>query len=321
MTYDLAIIGSGPAGLAAAINASSEGLETVVIEASTELGGQARKSTKIENYPGFPDGISGEDLTKFCVAQMKKFGTQVICPVNVVSIRKRYNKIIVTLEDESVIETYTVALAVGLTYRLHDAKGLSYFIGAGIYYGCPASEYLIKGKRELVIIGGANSAGQAAMHLATRNPEANIKILVRGKSIADSMSQYLVERINAQPNVEICTGCSMTEVIGDTHLNCIEVDNGKEKVKMNCDAVYIFIGAIPKTRFLDNIEKDNKGFLVTGRNIKNWKEDRQPFSLETSIPGVFAVGDVRFDSRKRVGAAVGEGSSVIADVHAYLVQL
>lgn len=315
--YDVVIIGSGPGGMAAAINSSSEGLDTLVIEASSELGGQARKSTRIENYPGFPDGVSGTEFTAFCVAQMKKFGTDVLAPVSVTGVKTSGHTKIITLENDTQLEASSVILATGLSYRLLDAKGLPYFIGCCAFYGCPSSEYSVKGSRDLTIIGGANSAGQAALHLA-KNPNATVRILVRS-SLEKGMSQYLISRIRESKNIEVCEGCELKEVAGEAHVKSIVVDQNGEKREWETEAIYIFIGAVPKTKFLDGyLERDDKGFICTGRHITKWNKDRPPFALETSVPGIFAVGDVRLDSRKRVGAAVGEGSSVITDIHSYL---
>lgn len=317
--HDLVIIGSGPAGMAAAINASSEGLDTLVIESNTELGGQARKSTRIENYPGFPDGISGEHLTQQCVAQMKKFGTHVLAPASVVSMSSTDTGTkILTLEDGEKIYAHSVIIAVGLSYKVLDAEDISYFIGNGVYYGCPSSEYSVKSKRNVFVVGGANSAGQAALHLA-KNSSTTVNLIIRSKAIEDGMSQYLVDRIKDCPNIKVCTNCTIQSVAGTTKLESAKVKVVDTLVDYDINAIYIFIGAMPKTRFLDDcVERDKKGFICTGRNIKQKFKGRIPYALETSMEGVFSIGDVRADSRKRVGAAVGEGSSVIADIHSYL---
>lgn len=315
--YDVIIIGGGPAGMAAAINASSEGLETLVIERDMGLGGQARLSTKIENYPGFPDGISGSELANYCTTQMTKFGTDVMAPISVTDIKTNGHTKIVTLEDDQEIEATAVVLAVGLGYKVLNVKGLAQFMGCCAFYGCPSAEYQIKTKRKIVIIGGANSAGQAALHLA-RNANADIKILIRS-SIDKGMSAYLITRIKDTKNITVCENCEMEEVVGQSHVKLIRYKDKEEMKEMEADAIYIFIGAVPKTKFIQGyLERDDKGFICTGRHISKWTKDRAPFALETSVPGIFAVGDVRLDSRKRVGAAVGEGSSVIADIHQYL---
>ena len=317
-TCDLVIVGGGPAGLCAAINAASEGLRVAIVDSKHGLGGQAKESSLLENYPGFPEGITGKDLTGKFVEQAIKFKADILCPVKVVSIGMDGDSRIVTTDDGEQITTSAVVLACGLSYRRLEAKNIPQFLGRGVFYGAPTGTF--DEKTSIFVVGGANSAGQAACHLAT-NKNAQVTMLVRGKNLNDSMSQYLHERIEKIKNIRVLYETEIVEALGHGQLQELTLRSKSDtKTTISADAVYVFIGAAPKTFWLNGIvTKDPKGFILTGKRIQdNWKLERDPFPFETSMPGVFAAGDVRLDSVKRVAAAVGEGSFVVQSVHNYL---
>jgi len=323
--YDLAIVGGGPAGLAAAVYGASEGLKTVIVEREAP-GGQAGMSSRIENYLGFPTGLSGGDLARRAVVQAQRFGVEILSPQEAVDLRLEGPYRIVKLADGNEISCHALMIATGVQWRRLDAPGVDRLQGAGVYYGGGATEALSCKGEKVYIIGGANSAGQAAMNFA-RYAE-RVVILVRGASLSSTMSQYLIEQVKATPNIQIWSHASVKEVHGNGHLEEISVlcsDTSKvERVPAN--AMFIFIGALPRTEWLSGIvERDERGFLRTGPDLMNggvrpkgWKLERDPFLLETNVPGVFAVGDVRHGSVKRVASSVGEGSVAVQFIHQYL---
>jgi thioredoxin reductase (NADPH) len=323
--YDLAILGGGPAGLAAAVYGASEGLHTVLIEREAP-GGQAGMSSRIENYLGFPSGLSGGDLARRAVVQAKRFGVEILAPQEAVSVRVEGPYRIVKLADGNEISCHALMIATGVQWRRLEATGVEALQGAGVYYGGGATEALSCKGETIYVVGGANSAGQAAMNFA-RYAE-KVVILIRGASLASSMSQYLIDQIEQTPNIHLWAHASVAGVHGNGHLEEISVlcsDAGKiECVPAN--AMFIFIGAMPRTDWLSGVvERDDRGFVLTGPDLmkdgkhpKGWILDRDPFLLESSIPGVFAVGDVRHGSVKRVASGVGEGSVAVQFIHQYL---
>jgi thioredoxin reductase (NADPH) len=322
--YDLAIVGGGPAGLAAAVYGASEGLQTVMIEREAP-GGQAGMSSRIENYLGFPSGLSGADLARRAVVQAQRFGVEILSQ-EAVGARAEGPYRIIKLADENEISCHALMIATGVQWRRLDAPGINRLQGAGIYYGGGATEALSCEGEIVYIVGGANSAGQAAMNFA-RFAE-RVVILVRGESLSRTMSKYLIDQVQEMPNIQLWTHASVAEAHGETHLEEISVlcsDTGNtERVPAN--AMFIFIGALPRTDWLaDFLERDERGFLLTGPDLmvdgqppKGWTLERDPFLLETNVPGIFAVGDVRHGSIKRVASGVGEGSVAVQFIHQYL---
>ncbi len=322
--YDLAIVGGGPAGLAAAVYGASEGLQTVMIEREAP-GGQAGMSSRIENYLGFPSGLSGADLARRAVVQAQRFGVEILSQ-EAVGARAEGPYRIIKMADGNEISCHALMIATGVQWRRLDAPGIDRLQGAGIYYGGGATEALSCKGEIVYIVGGANSAGQAAMNFA-RFAE-RVVILVRGESLSSTMSKYLIDQIQETPNIQLWTHASVAEAHGETHLEEISVlcsDTGKtERVPAN--AMFIFIGALPRTDWLAGVvERDERGFLLTGPDLmhdgklpKGWTLDRDPFLLETNVPGIFAVGDVRHGSIKRVASGVGEGSVAVQFIHQYL---
>ncbi|MBP9710655.1 MAG: NAD(P)/FAD-dependent oxidoreductase [Candidatus Pacebacteria bacterium] len=324
---DLAIIGGGPAGLSAAISGASEGLRVILVDSKETLGGQASNSSSIENYPGFPEGIRGEILASHCVRQARKFRTEILCPVTAVGIRIDGDRRLVTTEDDLVIASKSVIISAGLSYRRLDAVGLGPLMGhGGVLYGAPTTDPGALGKGSVCVVGGANSAGQAALHLS-KNPDLHVRLLVR-KKLNDQMSQYLVERIRATANIEVIEGVEVTEVCGDSKLEHVLTyyKETSEKGRIDADHMFIFIGAQPKTFWLEGkIAMDEKRFILTGPKLtengaikEQWGLNRLPLAFETSMPGVFACGDVRLGSTKRIASAVGEGSVALQMCHNYL---
>jgi len=323
--YDLAIVGGGPAGLAAAVYGASEGLHTVMIEREAP-GGQAGMSSRIENYLGFPNGLSGGDLARRAVVQARRFGVEILSPQEVVGIRTENSYRILKLADGLEISCHALMIATGVQWRRLEAPGVDRLQGAGVYYGGGATEALSCKGEMVYIVGGANSAGQAAMNFAKF--AERVVILVRGDSLASTMSQYLIDQIKEMPNIQLWAHASVSEVHGDTHLEEISIlcsdTNKMERVPAN--SMFIFIGALPRTEWLGSlVERDERGFLRTGPDLvrdgqhpKGWALDRDPFLLETNVPGIFAVGDVRHGSVKRVASGVGEGSVAVQFIHQYL---
>src|ERR1700738_875170 len=323
--YDLAIVGGGPAGLAAAVYGASEGLRTVMIEREAP-GGQAGMSSRIENYLGFPMGLSGGDLARRAVVQAQRFGVEILSPQEAVGIRTEGSYRIIKLADGNEISCHALMIATGVQWRRLEAAGIDRLQGAGIYYGGGATEALSCKGEIVYVVGGANSAGQAAMNFA-RYAE-RVVILVRRESLSSTMSQYLIDQIKETPNIQLWTHAAVAEVHGETRLEEISVlcsDTNKVE-RVPASAMFIFIGALPRTDWLaDVVERDERGFLLTGPDLirdgqrpKGWALDRDPFLLETNVPGIFAVGDVRHGSIKRVASGVGEGSVAVQFIHQYL---
>ena len=322
--YDLCIVGSGPAGLAAAVYAASEGLRTVVVERDAP-GGQAGQSAAIENYLGFPKGVSGSDLTRRAVAQASRFGAESVLAREVVALEPRGPVHAVRFADGGEVESRAVLVATGVSYRRLEAEGIDALGSRGVYYGASASEAAQTAGDTVYVVGAANSAGQAVLNFA--KVAEKVVVLVRGSRLEDSMSEYLVERIHAAPNVEVRFRCEVAAVHGTDHLEgltLVDRDTG-ERCERETSWLFVFIGAAPRTDWLgDAVARDDKGFVVTGPDLRladhpgRWSLTREPFALETSLPGVFAAGDVRLDSMKRVASAVGEGAMSVYLVHRYL---
>ena len=323
--YDLAIIGGGPAGLAAAVYGASEGLHTVIIEREAP-GGQAGMSSRIENYLGFPTGLSGGDLARRAVVQAQRFGVEILSPQSAESVRVEGPYRILKLADGSEISCHAMLIASGVQWRRLDAAGIDRLQGAGVYYGGGATEALSCKGEQVYVVGGANSAGQAAINFAKYADK--VVLLVRGDGLAATMSQYLIDQIQRTPNIQLWNHASVSEVHGDKRLEEISVlcsDTNKVE-RVRATSMFIFIGALPQTDWLsDLVERDDRGFILTGPDLiregqraKGWALDRDPFLLETNVPGIFAVGDVRHGSVKRVASGVGEGSVAVQFIHQYL---
>jgi thioredoxin reductase (NADPH) len=323
--YDLAIVGGGPAGLAAAVYGASEGLHTVIVEREAP-GGQAGMSSRIENYLGFPSGLSGGDLARRAVVQARRFGVEILAPQTVAGMRTEGSYRIIKLADGSEISCHALMIATGVQWRRLEAPGIDRLQGAGVYYGGGTTEALSCKGEVVYVVGGANSAGQAAMNFSKYADR--VVILVRGESLSATMSQYLIDQIKQTPNIQLWTHASVAEVHGDTHLEQVSVlcsDTNKVE-RVPATSMFIFIGALPCVDWLgDAIARDERGFILTGPDLmhggerpKKWALDRDPFLLETSVPGVFAVGDVRHGSVKRVASGVGEGSVAVQFIHQYL---
>ncbi|HEX5154045.1 MAG TPA: FAD-dependent oxidoreductase [Parafilimonas sp.] len=326
--YDVVVIGAGPAGLAASVYGSSEGLKTLLIERKAP-GGQAGTSSRIENYLGFPTGLSGSDLTRRAVSQAVRFGTDFLSPqaVKAIAVQDNYKKII--LGDDEEIMTKAIVITTGVDYRQLLTPGISSFTGAGCYYGAANTEAAACKDKAVYIVGGGNSAGQAAMYLSKFAKQVNI--LIRRDSLSDTMSSYLIDQIKGVRNIAVCPFREIIEAKGSERLEQLvikNVDTG-EVYTEDAAALYIFIGAKPYTDWLSaEIIINDKGFIETGRDLqrydnfkKIWKLERDPYLLETSCPGIFAAGDVRAGAMNRVASAVGEGSMAISFVHKYLAEI
>lgn len=323
--YDVAIVGGGPAGLAAAVYGASEGLKTVIVEGAAP-GGQAGLSSLIENYLGFPSGLTGADLARRAITQARRFGVEIVSPKEATSIRVDGPYRYVKLQGEAEISCHALILAMGVQWRKMDVPGIDRFQGAGVYYGAGSTEALSCQNEDVYIIGGANSAGQAAMFFSKY--ARKVVMLVRGPSLAATMSQYLIDQIEATENIMVETRSRVTAVAGGERLHTITIasDVTGESREVPASALFIFIGAEPRTAWVDGvIERDSRGFILTGPDLmregkrpQGWPLDRDPGLLETNVPGVFAVGDVRYGSIKRVASGVGEGSVAIQFVHQYL---
>ncbi|HYP13887.1 MAG TPA: FAD-dependent oxidoreductase [Bryobacteraceae bacterium] len=322
---DLLIVGSGPAGLAAAVYGASEGLRTVMVEREAP-GGQAGLSSRIENYLGFPSGLSGADLARRAVAQARRFGVQILNPQEAARLRVDGRYRVVELVDGTEISCHVLIIATGVQWRQLEVPGVERLHGAGIYYGATITEAISCTDETVYIIGGANSAGQAAMHFSRYARE--VIMLVRGQSLASTMSRYLIDQIEQTPNIRVETRTQLVEAHGDDRLESISLTCGRTGAvdSVPASSLFIFIGAEPRTGWVgDAIFRDDRGFILTGtelmqegRRPKGWPLDRDPYLLEASIPGVFAVGDVRRGSVKRVASSVGEGAIAVQFVHQYL---
>jgi thioredoxin reductase (NADPH) len=321
--YDVVVVGAGPAGLAAGVYGASEGLRTLVIEAAAP-GGQAGSSSKIENYLGFPEGLSGEELAKRAFLQANRLGAEFLTQ-RVSSIRTENQYRILKMEDGHEVTCHVCLIATGVDYCMLSVPGAEKFNGAGVYYGAALTEAMSCKEEAVYIVGGANSAGQAAMHFSRYAD--HVHMLVRGKSLTSSMSKYLIDQIEATPNITVETGTEVIAMGGDTHLECLTLKTPRGEEARQSSSLFIFIGAEPKTSWLPpNLCRDGKGFILAGPDLKaqspkSWTLDRDPYLLETSVPGIFVAGDVRFNSVKRCASAVGEGSIAIQFVHQYLATL
>jgi len=323
--YDLIVIGGGPAGLGAAVYGASEGLRTVLVE-RTATGGQAGQSSRIENYLGFPDGVSGAQLTDRARRQAAKFGAEVLTARDVTGLDVCGSARRVTFADGTSIDAHTVILATGVSYRQLQAPGLADLTGRGVYYGSALTEVSACLGQDVYVVGGANSAGQAAVFLARH--AKSVTLLVRGSSLEKSMSYYLIKQIEDVPNISVRTCTEVIEANGDDHLESLTLRNtatgGTETVE--AQLLFLFIGAAPLTDWLDGVVvRDSAGFVVSGPDLsvagerpRGWELDRMPYHLETSVPGVFVAGDARAESAKRVASAVGEGALAVMLVHRYL---
>jgi thioredoxin reductase (NADPH) len=325
--YDLCIVGAGPAGLAAAVYGASEGLETVVIERQAP-GGQAGQSASIENYLGFPKGLSGADLTHRAVAQARRFDAEMVLARDVAGFETRGPVRAITFGDGASIEARSVLVATGVSYRLLQAPGLGELTGRGVYYGATASDERQCEGEDVYIVGAANSAGQAALNIARF--ARRVTMLARSDALEKSMSEYLVKRIGAMDNIDVRLQVEVAAGHGDGHLEAITIADiaAGTQAEVPANWLFVFIGASPRTDWLGpDIARDDKGFVITGQELLARKDDprwalsRSPFVLETSVPGVFAAGDVRLDSMKRVASAVGEGAMAVYLVHRYLATI
>ena len=321
-SYDIVIVGGGPAGLAAAVYAASEGLSTVVLEKDAP-GGQAGYSASIENYLGFPDGLSGDDLARRAVAQCRKFGVEIVAPAPAVALRTKGRTKTVVLEDGREVHAPVVLIATGVEWRRLNVPGEERLYGRGVYYGSASSEAILCEDEAVAVVGGANSAGQAALHLARY--AKRVTMIVRGGDLKETMSEYLLSRIQAMDDrIEVQNNLVIEEVCGEDHLQAARVRCGDEVWTMPLDGLFVYIGAEPHTEWLDGrLARDEDGFLLTGEAARHdprcrWRERRAPTLFESCVPGVFVVGDVRAGSLKRVASAVGQGSTAISMVHEYL---
>lgn len=320
--YDLVIVGGGPAGLAAAVYGASEGLRTLLVERHA-AGGQAGQSSRIENYLGFPAGLSGGDLARRATAQAQRLGAEMVTAREVLGIRENGPSRIVALDGGGEIGCHSILVATGVDYQRLTAPGAAELTGRGVYYGAaPAEAAAVQGE-DVVVVGAANSAGQAVIDLATR--ARSVTVLCRSEGLAKSMSHYLVERIERLPNVDVRVLTELASASGDGHLEEIVVSSGGREERLPATAMFVFIGGRPQTDWLgDAVARDEAGFIVSGAALRHvegrhrWRLDRDPYLLETSIPGVFVAGDVRDRSVKRVASAVGEGSMSVSLVHQYL---
>jgi thioredoxin reductase (NADPH) len=323
--YDLAIVGAGPAGLAAAVYGASEGLRTLLLDRHAP-GGQAGTSSRIENYLGFPAGVSGSELTRRALSQAQRLGAEFLVPLEAtgVTIDAGYKRL--TLADGREIVSRAMLVATGMVYREHPADGVAAFAGAGVYYGAATIEAPAFSGKHVLVVGGGNSAGQGALHLARYAME--VQIVVRRDSLRATMSQYLIDQIEKTPNIRLRTCTEIQRVEGDGHVEratLASVTDGTCEVE-KADALFVFIGTRPRSEWLPSaVLRDAKGFVLTGRDLMAaegyasiWKERREPLLFETSVPGVFAAGDLRAGAMNRVASAVGEGSMVVRLTHEYL---
>ena len=322
--YDLVIVGAGPAGLAAAVYGASEGLRTLLVEHNAP-GGQAGTSSLIENYLGFPSGVSGADLARRAITQARRFGAEVLTQ-EVVALRREDPYRIVRLADGTDVSCYAVVLATGVSVRTLDVPGIEPLLGIGVYYGAAMTEAATYRGQDVCVLGAGNSAAQGALFFSRY--ARHVTLLVRGTSLGQSMSQYLIDRITATPNIEVVTRVTVAGVCGTGRLEKVVVrgvDDAQER-ELPASAIFIFIGAKPRTEMVSGfLELDEKGYVLTGpdlprtdRKPRGWTLDRDPYLFETSVPGIFAAGDARASSGKRVAAAVGEGSGTVSMVHRYL---
>ncbi len=319
--YDLVIVGGGPAGLAAAVYGASEGLRTIMVE-SEATGGQAGQSSRIENYLGFPNGLSGSDLASRATTQARRLGAELLTVSDAVALHVEGAGRIVELTGGAQLSANSVLIASGISYRMLEAQGFSDYTGAGIYYGAALTEARSCMDQHVVVIGGANSAGQAAVYFS--DFASRVTMLVRGDSLTKSMSYYLIERIETLANVEVLTNTQAVAAEGaDGHLTQLRLSGPGGEQDVAVDACFVFIGALPRTEWLDGVvARDDRGFILAGADVRDhgWALEREPMALESSVPGVFVAGDVRSRSVKRVASAVGEGSMAVSLIHQYLAE-
>jgi thioredoxin reductase (NADPH) len=324
--YDLIIVGGGPAGLAAAVYGGSEGLRTVMVEREA-TGGQAGQSARIENYLGFPSGLSGSDLARRASTQARRFGAELVTAQDVTAVDVQGQTRIVKLADGSELASHTVLIATGVSYRRLAAPGIDDFVGAGVYYGAAPSEAAGYADQDVFVVGGANSAGQAALYLSGH--ARTVTVLYRGDALEDGMSHYLVEQIANAQNVNVRLGTEVVGAKGNGQLESVTLRGGGSEDEVPAAALFVFIGAMPRTDWLgDSVSRNERGFVLSGPqalrsdgssgSARNWPLERDPFLLETSVPGVFVAGDVREQSIKRVASAVGEGAMAVQFIHQYL---
>jgi len=319
--YDTIVIGGGPAGLAAAVYGASEGLRTLVIEREAP-GGQAGTSSRIENYLGFPGGVSGDELASRALQQAKRLGAEILVTRSVAGIDTATRNVF--LDDDEMVRGRTLILATGVSWRRLSIEGFDKFIGKGVYYGASRSEVSATQGLDIHLIGAGNSAGQAALYFA--NHARKVTLLVRGKSLEDSMSHYLIENIRGKSNIAVQLQSEVQAAHGDTNLTAVDIRNRGSNAlsREDCGGLFIFIGADAETEWLPpDVARDKRGYVLTGHDVmkaERWSLSRDPYLLETSVPGVFACGDVRLSPVKRVASAVGEGSMAIAFVHQFLAQ-
>jgi thioredoxin reductase (NADPH) len=316
--YDTVILGAGPAGLTAALSAASEGLSTVVLERNAP-GGQAGMSSRIENYPGFPGGLSGQELAEAAYEQAVGFGAEILVGAEGVSGGiDEEGAVVIELLNGSVVRARTVIGATGFHYRRLEAEGVDDFVGSGVYYGASPSDVIYHRGGDVFVVGGANSAGQAALHLAAHT--RSVTLLVRGESIEASMSKYLVDRCRRHAKITVLTGTRVVRACGEEKLERIVIETDGKEHELRADALFILIGGMPATKACPwGLARDPQGFVLTGPDVREtWTLDRAPYFLESSRPGVFFVGDARHGSVKRVAAAVGEGAMAVQQVHRYL---
>ncbi len=318
--YDLVIVGAGPAGLAAAVYGASEGLRTVLVEREAP-GGQAGTSSRIENYLGFPQGLSGRELTERATSQARRFGAEVVAVREAAAIESRGPARVISLDDGGELAAHAVLVATGVSYRRLDVPGADELAGRGLYYGAARTEALACEGERVFIVGAGNSAGQAALFLA--RVAMQVSIVVRGGGLEASMSRYLIDRIAQAPNIDILAATQITALHGGERLEAITLRGPRGEERVRGSSVFVFIGASPHTDWLgDLIARDERGFVLSGPDVAaldgRWKAERDPYLLETSVPGVFVAGDVRHQSIKRVASAVGEGSMAVQFVHQYV---
>jgi thioredoxin reductase (NADPH) len=320
--YDLAIVGGGPAGLACAVYGASEGLKVILIEQNAP-GGQAGTSSMIENYLGFPNGVTGADLARRAATQAKRFGAEILVGHAVVGLKRVDPYKVVTLSNGQEVACHALLLSPGMSVRELQVPGLTSLIGAGVYYGAALSEAAMYRGQRVCVLGGANSAGQGALFFARY--AAEVTLIVRKPTLSPAMSQYLVDRIKDTENITVIGNSEIVAVHGNSHLECIDIRNAEtgEMKSLAGNALFIFIGVAPHTAaFAPVVATDDKGFILTGAEVRaagvKWELDRDPLMFETSVPGIFAAGDVRANANRRIAAAVGEGSAAIFSVHQYL---
>lgn len=327
-TRDLIIIGGGPAGLSAAVNASSEKIDTLLLDGNQRLGGQAGTSSNIENYAGFPCGVTGQELTDRMVKQARRFGTEMLAPVMASRLSRDADTGLITVVDDAgdQFTTRAVVLASGVRYRRLPIPNVVTYLGNGVTYGSPSLQDSYS-DQELFVIGGANSAGQAAVHLSDC-PKCTVHIVVRGEGLDLKMSHYLIEKIEARDNIQVHTRSEVIRLIGDDKLERLILRTPEGEQEMLADQLFAMIGAVPNTVWLDGTIELSKGYVLGGRDLNSEVRERfqsgcgrLPYDSETSMPGVFVAGDLRANAVRRVAAAVGAGSMVVPDVHRHIASL